>query len=233
MKCGRAKWQEVEETRRDFNIVLIHQGKKFLISELFKDIQFRTTSSIPNDFSECIYHIGCEINLRSIPNSGLIPGGQNLSQRQDGALHVCGSCGQKKSNYNFLGVGIKLAQEKIFYVLSETIERSYDGNWEQTLKRRYVFFFFSTSSLRAVSVERLDVDKDADENVDADQITTGRLVKSEQSIGLFTQHEEIDIDFRISGLPQTVVRTFPCSRTREEDRESSSSRITSSRLAAT
>ena len=46
-----------------------------------------------------------------------------------------------------------------------------------------------------VSVERLDKDKDADENVDADQISTERLV-SGQSIGLLTQLEEIDIDFR-------------------------------------
>ena len=39
-----------------------------------------------------------------------------------------------------------------------------------------------------VSVERLDEDKDADENVDADQISTERPV-SGQSIGLFTQRE--------------------------------------------
>ena len=39
MKCGRVKWQEAEETRTDFNIVLIHQDKKFFISELFKVIQ--------------------------------------------------------------------------------------------------------------------------------------------------------------------------------------------------
>ena len=51
-----------------------------------------------------------------------------------------------------------------------------------------------------VSVERLDKDKDADENVDADQISTGRPVKSGQSIGFFTQLEEIHIDFRVSGL---------------------------------
>ena len=37
---------------------------------------------IPNDFFEYIYHIGCAINLHSIMNSGLIPGGQNLSKRQ-------------------------------------------------------------------------------------------------------------------------------------------------------
>ena len=40
MKCGRAKWQEaVEAMRKDFNIVLTRQDKKFFISELFKVIQ--------------------------------------------------------------------------------------------------------------------------------------------------------------------------------------------------
>ena len=57
-----------------------------------------------------------------------------------------------------------------------------------------------------VSVERVDKDKDADENVDADQIRTVRPVESEQSIGLFTQLEEIDSDFRVSGLPHAVVK---------------------------
>ena len=37
---------------------------------------------IPSDFSQYIYHVGCAINLHSIINSGLIPGGQNLSNRQ-------------------------------------------------------------------------------------------------------------------------------------------------------
>ena len=48
-----------------------------------------------------------------------------------------------------------------------------------------------------VSVERLDHVKDTDENVDADHIRTGRLVESDQPPGLFTQREEIDIDFRV------------------------------------
>ena len=39
MKCGRVPWQEAEETRKDFNIVLILQDKKFFTSELFKVIQ--------------------------------------------------------------------------------------------------------------------------------------------------------------------------------------------------
>ena len=86
-----------------------------------------------------------------------------------------------------------------------------------------------------VSVVHLGQDKEADENVDADQISTVRLVKSGQSIGLFTQREEIDIDFRVSGLSHAVVKraeALPCSRTREEDRESSLSRSISSRFAA-
>ena len=37
---------------------------------------------IPDDFFKYISHVGCAINLHSIINSGLIPGGQNLSKRQ-------------------------------------------------------------------------------------------------------------------------------------------------------
>ena len=37
---------------------------------------------VPNDFFEYVYHVGCAINLHSIINSGLIPGGQNLSNRR-------------------------------------------------------------------------------------------------------------------------------------------------------
>ena len=39
MMYGRARWQKVEATGKDFNIVLIHQDKKFFTSELFKVIQ--------------------------------------------------------------------------------------------------------------------------------------------------------------------------------------------------
>ena len=67
----------------------------------------------------------------------------------------------------------------------------------------------------SVSVERLDQDKDADENIDADHVRTERPVESEQSIGLFTQREEIDIDFRVSGLPLAVVKQAENFRVRE------------------
>ena len=65
-----------------------------------------------------------------------------------------------------------------------------------------------------VSVKRLDEDKDADENVDADHVRTGRPVY-EQPLGLFTQCEDIDIDFRVSGLPHAVVKQAEKFRVRE------------------
>ena len=70
------------------------------------------------------------------------------------------------------------------------------------------------SSCVPVSVKRSDQDKDADENVDADHVRTRRPV-CEQPPGLFTQREEIDIDFRVSGLPHAVVKEAENSRVRE------------------
>ena len=88
----------------------------------------------------------------------------------------------------------------------------------------------SCQSCMPVSVGRVDKDEDADENVDAEQTRTGRTVSGQPTVS-FTQFEEIDIDFRVSGLPHAVVK-LPRSRAREEDRKSSSPRSTSSRLAA-
>ena len=81
----------------------------------------------------------------------------------------------------------------------------------QEIDKRFLFDCENTN----VSAERSDIDKDADENVDADRVGTGRPVGSEQSIGLFTQREEIDIDFRVSGLPHAVVRQAENFRVRE------------------
>ena len=66
-----------------------------------------------------------------------------------------------------------------------------------------------------LSVEHADKDKDADENVDADRVRTERPVESEQSTDLFTQREEIDIDFRTSELPHAVVKQAENFRVRE------------------
>ena len=57
---------------------------------------------IPDDFFEYIYPLGYAINLHSITNSGLIPGGQNLSKRQTVFFNVCGSYEQRtqRSEHN-------------------------------------------------------------------------------------------------------------------------------------
>ena len=65
-----------------------------------------------------------------------------------------------------------------------------------------------------MSVTRSDQDKDADENVDADHVRKERPVY-EQPLGLFTQCEDKDIDFRVSGLPHAVVKHAENFRVRE------------------
>ena len=98
--CGRPRWQEAEATRKDFNIVLTHQDKKFFTSELFEVTQdaiplilhFTTMCQIRNKFFECNCHIGCSISLHSITNSGLIVGGQKFKHgKKDGILYSCES----------------------------------------------------------------------------------------------------------------------------------------------
>ena len=84
-KSGKTAWQKAEETRNDFNIVVIHEDLRALQSHSGRNLvdpSLQDNILIPNDFFECIHHIGCAINLHSIINSGLIPGGQNLSNRQ-------------------------------------------------------------------------------------------------------------------------------------------------------
>ena len=76
-------------------------------------------------------------------------------------------------------------------------------------------------------VERLEKDKDTDKNVDADRDRTERPVVGGQPTGSSTPFDEVDIDFRISGLPHSVVKQAENSR--EEDRESPSSTRSSSR----
>ena len=64
-------------------------------------------------------------------------------------------------------------------------------------------------------VERLEKDKDTDKDVDADRDRTERPVVSGQPTGSSTQLEEVDIDFRVFGLPHAVVKQAENSRVRE------------------
>ena len=59
------------------------------------DPSLQYSALIPDNFFEYIYHIGCAINLHSIIISGLVPGGQNLNNRQtDSTLYASESHGQ-------------------------------------------------------------------------------------------------------------------------------------------
>ena len=63
-------------------------------------------------------------------------------------------------------------------------------------------------------VELVNRYEDKDEDVNADQTSTERPA-SGQPTGLFTQLEEIDIDFRVPGLPHSVVKQAENFRFRE------------------
>ena len=77
-----------------------------------------------------------------------------------------------------------------------------------------------------VSVERSDEDKDADESVDADRVGTGRpVVHTARGKRHWLQ------SVWIATCSCETSRKLPCSRTLQEDRESSSSTSTSSRFA--
>ena len=274
-----------------------HSGRNLIDPSLQDNVLF------PDDFFEYIYQVGCAISFHSIINSGLIPGGQNLSKRQTVFFLLVNPVNKehkdpetvdlkaprlaqylqtawKKHQNTVYWVDIRLAQKKglkfyqtrsnaiILYkalpaccipqaVKMETGEIIYEkvyesprpppkislrNNWmkelgsevarqadssqptqpnlnpihrtgrpvmtEQTSRSSAqeidTRFFLGCESTN-LSVERLDKDKDTDENVDADRVRTGRPVGCEQS-DLFTQREEIDIDFRVSGLPHAVVK---------------------------
>ena len=55
-------------------------------------------------------------------------------------------------------------------------------------------------------VERLEKDKDTDNNVDADRDRAVRPVVIGQPTRSSTPFDEVDIDFRVSGLPHAVVK---------------------------
>ena len=63
-------------------------------------------------------------------------------------------------------------------------------------------------------VERLEKDKDTDKDVDTDHDRTERPVVIGKPIGSSTPFNEVDIDFRVSGLPHAVLKQAENSRVR-------------------
>ena len=83
--------QEAEAIRKDFNILFIRQDTKLILC--LRTLQGHSGRNpidpllqdnvlIPNNFFEYIHHVGCAVSVHSITNSGLIPGGQNLSKER-------------------------------------------------------------------------------------------------------------------------------------------------------
>ena len=70
---GRKAWQEGGNKKR------YHQGHS---GRNLIDPSLQDNVIIQSNFFQYIYHVECAINLHSIISSGLIPGGQNLSNRQ-------------------------------------------------------------------------------------------------------------------------------------------------------
>ena len=276
-----------------------HSGRS-LIDPILQD-----NVSIPNDFFEYMYQVGCAINLHSIMNSRLIPGRQNLSKRQTVFFTSLDSLNKEDRDPEKLtwkhrvllgtsrkrGRNIKtrcigsisnLLKRKIKF-LSNAIERRHplrytpsllypesrpNGNWRNQIRKSVWitstasedflgkwldegigFRSCSTTRRRSCStckssqptqlnpnpiyrterpvvteqtsrwsaqeidtrfsldctstnlfVERLEKDKDTDKDVDADRDRTGRPVVIGQPTSSSTQFEEMDIDFRVSGL---------------------------------
>ena len=111
---------------------------------------------------------------------------------------------QPKTTNPIVRTGRPVSTEQTFSSSAQDIDKRFLLGCESTNERtgRPVY------NCVPVSVERVDKDEDADENVDADQVRTVRPA-------LFTQREEIDIDFRVSGLPHAVLKQDENFRVRE------------------
>ena len=203
----------------------------------------------------------CAINLHSIINSGLIPGGQNLSNRQTvffllvdlvdknhkdpdminlGAPRLAQYMHKawKKHQNTVYWIDIKLAQKKglKFYqtrsdaiIFHETLPAyciPKVGRME-TGEIIYEKVYASPRpppkiSLKHDWMKEFEMDtrfsrdsKNSNLEENANQDRTGRPVVCSQSVGSSSTFNEVDIDFRISGLPHSVLKQAENSRVRE------------------
>ena len=87
--------------------------------------------------------------------------------------------------------------------MSRSSAQEIDTHFSLDCKNTYLF------------VERLEKDKDTNKNVDADRDRTERRFVIGQPTGSSTPFDEVNIDFRVSGLPRAVVKQAENSRVRE------------------
>ena len=208
---------------------------------------------IPDNILEYIYHIGCAINLHSITNLGLIPGGQNLGKERQTLFFTAVNPMDKKHKDPYK---IVLLHHVLHGTKQKNVEKHQDTVYwvEKQLAQRKGSKFYQTKSnatilqdtLSAYCIPRVAVMesgeiihekvkmslrfppqislkgnwvKELDSEVagsseDSQQIqpkSKTQLSRTERPVsgqptGSFTQFEEIDIDFRVSGLPHAVVK---------------------------
>ena len=217
------------------------------------DPSLQDNVSIPDGFFKYIYHVGCAINLHSIINSGLIPGGQNLSNRQTVFfLPVCPMDKEhkdpdtidlgaprlaqymhkawKKHQNTVYWVDINFAQKKglKFYqtrsnaiILHETLpaycvpkvvrmetgEVIYEKVYESP--RPPLKISLKHDWMKEMSSEvapQAEVKQPTQPNPNPNHDRTERPVVCSQSVGSSSTFNEVDIDFRISRLPHSVVK---------------------------
>ena len=86
---GREAWQEGGGNKKRYQYCTDSSGVILYLRSLQRhsgrnliDLTLQDNVVVPSNFFQYIHHVGCAINLHSIINSGLIPGGQILSNRQ-------------------------------------------------------------------------------------------------------------------------------------------------------
>ena len=148
--------------------LLGHSGRSLI------DPALQDNANIPDGFFQYMYHVGCAINLHSIINSGLIPGGQNLSNRQTVLFLPVDPMDKNHKDPDKIDLGApRLAQymhkawkkhqycsKERIEVLSDTIERHHssrntpsllypescsDGNWRSDIRKKYICVTSSSS----------------------------------------------------------------------------------------
>ena len=131
--------------------------------------------------------------------------GSEVARQEEGSQQT-----QPKTKNPIVGTGRLVLSEQQSGSSVQEIENVFNMTAGAPMKEQGDLF----SSCVPVSVERSDQEKDADEYVDVDHVRTGRFI-DEQRLGLFTQCEEKDIDFRVPGLPHAVVKQAENFRVRE------------------
>ena len=188
MKCGRAKWQEAEATRRDFNIVLTRQDKKFFTSELFKVIQ----DAIP-----LILHYRTMFKFRTWKDNWMKELDSEVAGSSKDTQRI-----QPKPKTQLSRTVRPVGEQQFTQEIGKDVLFGREGTKHSTRTGRPVDGPKSIQSCVSMPVELVDKYEDKDEDVDADQTRTVRPEGGQES----TQLEEIDIDFRIPGLSHAIVK---------------------------